>query len=101
VKPLLILVGALLLTCAEPITYECDGWEKRQCTCPDGQEGMQRCSRGQHFGDPINPRTWQYCSCCFIKKEDKYGVYRYETDPDSGCWEDAYDPAASDAGGDE
>lgn len=100
-RSLLVVIGTLLLTCTEPITYECDGWEKRECACPDGQEGTQRCSRGQPFGDPVEPRIWQHCSCCFVTKEDQHGVYRYETDPDSGCWGDSYNPASTDSGGEE
>ena len=92
---------ALLLTCAEPIIYECDGWEKRECLCPSGERGIQRCSRGQPFGDPVKARTWQFCSCCFDTKEDQHGIYRYSVDPESGCWEADYDPAEADARGEE
>ena len=93
---ILILTVALLMTCAEPVTYECEGWEKRACVCPDGSEGIQRCSRGAAFADKAKARTWQFCSCCFDTKEDQYGVYRYDANPGSGCWDDVYDPSEND-----
>jgi len=92
----LILTAVFLLTCAEPVTYDCEGWEKRSCVCPDGSEGIQRCSRGEPFGDPVKARTWQFCSCCFDTKQDQYGVYRYSVDPASGCWDDVYNPSEND-----
>ena len=93
---LLAITAAMLLTCAEPVTYICEGWEKRVCVCPDGAEGTQKCSRGQAFGDKTKARTWQFCSCCFDTKQDQYGVYRYSVDPASGCWDDVYDPSEND-----
>ena len=92
----LILAVSLLMTCAEPISYECEGWEKRACVCPDGSEGIQRCSRGPAFADKAKARTWQFCSCCFDTKEDQYGVYRYDANPRSGCWDDIYNPSEND-----
>ena len=93
---ILILTVALLMTCAEPISYECEGWEKRACVCPDGSEGIQRCSRGPAFADKEKARTWQFCSCCFDIKEDQHGVYRYDVNHRSGCWDDVYDPSEND-----
>ena len=93
---ILILAVAFLMTCVDPVVYECEGWEKRSCACPDGTEGIQRCSRGPAFADKVKARTWQFCSCCFDTKEDQHGIYRYSVDPASGCWDDVYDPSEND-----
>ena len=91
----IVLATLVLFGCQEPKIYECEGWTKRPCVCPSGEEGVQRCSNGPAFLDPPPPRVWLPCSCCFDKQRDEHGVYYIDQRDASGCWEDAYDPSVS------
>jgi len=88
-----IPLAALLLTCTPPPVYECAGWDKRDCLCPNGDKGEQSCSRGPAFSDPPPPRIWKHCSCCFDIRKDRHGVYYINEKEESGCWEDTYNPS--------
>mgnify|MGYP001487386644 CR=1 FL=1 len=71
----ILLLVVLLFGCKEPKIYECAGWDKRLCTCPNGEIGRQKCSRGPAFADPPPVRTWLPCDCCYDIKKDDHGVY--------------------------
>jgi len=90
-----VLILALLLTGCKQVekVYECSGWEKRFCTCPNGELGRQKCSRGPAFADPPPVRTWLPCGCCYETKRDEHGIYYINTNDASGCWDDVYDPS--------
>tara|TARA_B100000287_G_scaffold338911_1_gene324993 strand:+ start:1029 stop:1346 length:318 start_codon:yes stop_codon:yes gene_type:complete len=88
-----LIIMLLFVGCNKPKTYECRGWDKRACMCPNGEIGVQKCSRGPAFADPPPVRTWLPCNCCFIVKKDEHGVYYINYDDTSGCWDDVYDPS--------
>lgn len=83
------------VSCKEQKVYECSGWEKRNCLCPNGESGNQKCSRGPAFADPPPVREWLPCSCCFYVEKDQYGYNYINYNDASGCWDDVYDPSIS------
>ena len=88
-----IILLAFFVSCSEPKVYECEGWDKRLCICPSGEEGVQKCSRGIVFNDSPPPREWLFCSCCFDTKKGEHGEYYINQRDVSGCWDDVYDPS--------
>jgi hypothetical protein len=89
----IFILALLFVGCNKPKVYECRGWDKRACMCPNGEVGVQKCSRGPAFADPPPVRTWLPCNCCFIIKKDEHGIYYINYDDASGCWDDIYDPS--------
>jgi hypothetical protein len=89
----IFILALLFVGCNKPKVYECRGWDKRVCMCPNGETGVQKCSRGPAFADPPPVRTWLPCNCCFIIKKDEHGIYYINYDDTSGCWDDVYDPS--------
>ena len=89
----ILLLVLLLAGCKEAKVYECAGWEKRICVCPNGVIGIQKCSRGPAFADPPPVRTWLPCDCCYDIKKDDHGIYYINKEDASGCWDDVYDPS--------
>ncbi len=83
----------LLQGCNEPKVYECGPFDKRPCLCPNGEIGVQACSRGPAWGEPKPPRKWKPCSCCFHKDRDEHGIYYIDRVDASGCWDDVYNPS--------
>ena len=89
----ILLLSLLLFGCKELKVYECRGWDKRPCACPNGDVGTQKCSRGPAFADPPPVRTWLPCDCCYDIKKDDHGVYYINKEDASGCWDDVYNPS--------
>ena len=93
-KNIILILTILLFGCNKELkVYECAGWDKRFCYCPNGELGRQKCSRGPAFADPPPVRTWLPCDCCYDIKKDQHGIYYINKNDESGCWDDVYDPS--------